>query len=76
MLQDAETPGDYVSVNLFASGLLPSFWACHKDFTGVGVALANDFFEIDSLYRPHCLELTLSQLPACCIHLRKLGLSL
>jgi hypothetical protein len=25
-------------VKLFASGLWPSFWACHTDFTGVGVA--------------------------------------
>ena len=28
-----------VSVKLFALGLCPSFWACHTDFTGVGVAM-------------------------------------
>ena len=27
-----------VSVKLFASGLQPSFWTCHTDFTGMGVA--------------------------------------
>jgi hypothetical protein len=27
-----------VSVKLFASGLQLSFWTCHTDFTGVGVA--------------------------------------
>ena len=25
-------------MKLFASGLWPSFWTCHVDFTGVGVA--------------------------------------
>jgi hypothetical protein len=26
-------------MKLFASGLQPSFWTCHSDFTGVGVTL-------------------------------------
>jgi hypothetical protein len=28
-----------VSKKFFASGLWPSFWACHSDFAGVGVAV-------------------------------------
>jgi hypothetical protein len=28
-------------MKLFASGLCPSFWACHEVFTGVGVAVLN-----------------------------------
>ena len=46
VLQDAkELPGDPFPWNFFASGLKPSFWACHTDFTGVGVTL--------SISRPH-----------------------
>jgi hypothetical protein len=38
VLQDAKAPGDLVSVKLFTSELLPSFWACHAVSTRVGVA--------------------------------------
>ena len=31
-------PGDSFLCNFFASGLQPSFWTCHADSTGVGVA--------------------------------------
>jgi hypothetical protein len=39
MLWDTNTPGDYVSVKLFASGLHSSFCASHAVFTGVGKAM-------------------------------------
>lgn len=39
MLWDAKAPGDQVSEKLFASGLWPSFWACHEGFNAVGVAV-------------------------------------
>jgi hypothetical protein len=39
LLQDTKSPGHQVSMKLFALGLCPSFWACHKVFTGMGMAV-------------------------------------
>jgi hypothetical protein len=42
-----------VSMKLFASGLQPSFWTCHADSTGVGMAL-----NLCSVLRPEAKDLT------------------
>ena len=56
-----------VSVKHFASGLCPSFWACHHaDFTGVGIAAAHTFI---TLLRAQ-IQVDLCEFDASLLHIR------
>jgi hypothetical protein len=53
-------------MKLFTSGLHPSFWACHADFTGVGIAAAHTFI---TLLRAQ-IQVALCEFDASLLHIR------